>query len=157
MLSWMCEPVGIFSTTEFFCFLKSHERSVPFACSQWYKTHFFRIGWIEHVFSLFRLWFITYALLPWNSFFRSKSPRKTNFRKLKECFVQFFSAVQMRPLWGSKYHLGSFWQFFAIFVKSKKRASAPSRERIYVVAQLFYQDLKTKPDANKLFKISILR
>ena len=38
----------------------------------------------------------------------------------------------MRPLWGSKGHLGSFWQFLAIFVKSKKRASAPSREQIYI-------------------------
>ena len=33
------------------------------------------------------------AWLPWNSFFRSKSPKIINFRKLKEYFVQFFLAI----------------------------------------------------------------
>ena len=59
----------------------------------------------------------------------------------------------MRPLWGSKGHLGSFWQFLAIFVKSKKRASAPSRERIYVVSELLYQYLKTQPDGTRYKKV----
>ena len=62
MLSWMCKSVRIFSTTEFFSFLKSHEGSIPFACSQRNKTHFFGLCWIEHIFSLIRLWFITYEL-----------------------------------------------------------------------------------------------
>ena len=48
------------------------------------------------------------AILSWNSFFRSKSTKIMNFRKLKECFVQFSSAVQWRPFRGSKGHLGSF-------------------------------------------------
>ena len=62
-----------------------------------------------------RSWFIEYwiyspyiAILSWNSFFRFKSNKIMNFRKLKECFVQFSSAVQWRPFWGSKGHLGSF-------------------------------------------------
>ena len=59
----------------------------------------------------------------------------------------------MRTLWRSKCHLGSFWQFFANFLKSKKRSSAPSRERIYVMAQLFYQDLKTQPDGTRCKKV----
>ena len=70
------------------------------------------------------------AWLSSKSFLRSISTKITNFRKLKECFVQYFLVVQMRLLWGSKGHLGSFWQFLAIFVKPKKRASAPSRGRI---------------------------
>ena len=48
------------------------------------------------------------AWLPWNLFFRSKSTKIMNFRKLKECFVQFSSAVQWRPFLGSKGDLGSF-------------------------------------------------
>ena len=52
-----------------------------------------------------RLWL---AILPWNSFFRSKSTKIMNFRKLKECFVKYFLAVQLRPFRRSKGHLGSF-------------------------------------------------
>ena len=62
MLSWMCKSVRIFSTTEFFSFLKSHEGSIPFACSQRNKTHFFGLCWIEHIFSLIRLWTVPHNL-----------------------------------------------------------------------------------------------
>ena len=48
------------------------------------------------------------AILPWNSFFRSKSTKIMNFKKLKQCFVWFPSSVQWRPFRGSKGHLGSF-------------------------------------------------
>ena len=48
------------------------------------------------------------AWVPWNQFFRSKSTKIMNFRKLKECYVQFASAVQWRPF------LGSLWVILAI-------------------------------------------
>ena len=87
-------------------------------------------------------------------FFALNRQKITNFRKSKVWFVQFFQAVQMRPLWGSKGQLGSFRQFMAIFVKSKKRASAPSRKRIYVVSQILYQlNLKTQPDGTRCKKV----
>ena len=44
--------------------------------------------------------------------FRSKSTKIMNFRKLTECFVKYFMAVQFE---GQKGHLGSF--LLAIFLK----------------------------------------
>ena len=43
--------------------------------------------------------------------------------------------------------------FGVIFAKPKKRASAPPRERIYVVSELLYQSLKTKPDGTRSKKV----
>ena len=48
----------------------------------------------------------------------------------------------------------------AIFVKSKKRASAPPRGRIYRVPELLYQSLKTWPGGTrckKIFKTKVQR
>ena len=67
--------------------------------------------------------------------------------------MKSFRAIQMKSLRGLEGHLGSFLQFLAIFVKSKKRASAPSRERICVVFQLLYRDLKTQPDGTRCKKV----
>ena len=47
----------------------------------------------------------------------------------------------MKSLWGSEGHLGSFRQFLAIFVKSKKRA------------ELLYQSLKTWPGGTRCKKV----
>ena len=42
---------------------------------------------------------------------------------------------------------------FGHFCKIEKRASAPSRERIYVVSELLYQYLKTQPDGTRCKKV----
>ena len=80
-------------------------------CELWYFMVKIRtISW---------LWFIAYGQHYREiRFFALNRQKIMNFKKLKECFVQFSSAVQWRSFRASKGHLGSFWQFFPIFVKS---------------------------------------
>ena len=84
---------------------------------------------------IYRLSDYDVAWLSSKSFFRSISTKITNFKKTKRVFCSVFPSGSDETIVRLN---RSFWQFLAIFVKSKMRASAPSRGRIYVVSDLLY-------------------
>ena len=57
---------------------------------------------------------ITTVGIVYSLYFDKNNVKIISLRKIKECFVQFFLAVQIRPLWGSKVifgRFGNFWPF----------------------------------------------
>ena len=90
--------------------------------TRWYNSErLIRIGrFPNHAATKFldSLWI---AILPLNSFFRSKSTKIINFRKLKECFVQsVFLSGSVKTILRVKRSFGVILAIFGHFCKTEK-------------------------------------